>query len=254
MKRVVINKHVILLYDSIEDMPIVNFQKYNKFLLIDSGIGSSLDDFDAHITRQFKYIKENKLKELTQELVNTRQLMYLINQEISPKYLAFAALIAEMDGQRVHDLSDDNLKNLLDKIRTVKHSFVIRMLAKIKKKLDAELNTYFPTMFSSAKEKEAYARLRERTILELEGIITGKEKTDKIAEIDDFLLGLHKPKSFSGKDSVEVKYDKAFENTCIALQFKLQIPNAKALTVLAFYNALYEMNKMLKAEENRRRK
>jgi len=48
-------------------MPIVNFQKYNKYLLIDSGIGSDADDIDAHITRVAKFIKAIMPKSL-QEL------------------------------------------------------------------------------------------------------------------------------------------------------------------------------------------
>ena len=51
MKNLIVNKKVVRVYDSIDEMPIVNFQKYNKYLLIDSGIGSDADDIDAHITR-----------------------------------------------------------------------------------------------------------------------------------------------------------------------------------------------------------
>jgi len=39
MKNLIVNKKVVRVYDSIDEMPIVNFQKYNKYLLIDSGIG-----------------------------------------------------------------------------------------------------------------------------------------------------------------------------------------------------------------------
>ena len=38
MKKVVINNTVLELYDGIEELPIVNFQKFNKYMLIDSGI------------------------------------------------------------------------------------------------------------------------------------------------------------------------------------------------------------------------
>ena len=56
MKNLIVNKKVVRVYDSIDEMPIVNFQKYNKYLLIDSGIGSDADDIDAHITRVAKSI------------------------------------------------------------------------------------------------------------------------------------------------------------------------------------------------------
>lgn len=135
MKRLHINNKTILVYDSIDEMPIVNFQKYNKFLLIDSGIGSDVDDIDAHIVKVAKYIKANDEKKALAELQNMRQNIYMVNSEISPKYLAFAALIHSVDGKEVTDLSDDGLKTLLQDIREIKHSAITDFLAWLKKKL-----------------------------------------------------------------------------------------------------------------------
>ena len=74
-----IGKHEIKLYDSIDDMPIINFQKYNKFLLIDSGVGSDLEDIDLHITKIANYIQNDRSLAI-QELQNMRQAMYFVNQ------------------------------------------------------------------------------------------------------------------------------------------------------------------------------
>ena len=135
MKQMLINKKTICVYDSIDEMPIANFQKYNKYLMIDSGIGSDVDDIDAHITKIAKYIKSKDEKKALLELQNMRQSMYMINSEISPKYLAFAALIHSIDGKEVTDLSDDGLKALLEEIKQIKHSKVIEFLFWLKKKL-----------------------------------------------------------------------------------------------------------------------
>lgn len=135
MKQMLINKKTICVYDSIDEMPIANFQKYNKYLMIDSGIGSDVDDIDAHITKIAKYIKSKDEKKALLELQNMRQSMYMVNSEISPKYLAFAALIHSIDGKEVTDLSDDGLKALLEEIKHIKHSKVIEFLFWLKKKL-----------------------------------------------------------------------------------------------------------------------
>ncbi|MGN0558044.1 MAG: hypothetical protein ACI4IS_01170 [Acutalibacteraceae bacterium] len=135
MKQMLINKKTICVYDSIDEMPIANFQKYNKYLMIDSGIGSDVDDIDAHITKIAKYIKSKDEKKALLELQNMRQSMYMVNSEISPKYLAFAALIHSIDGKEVTDLSDDGLKALLEEIKQIKHSKVIEFLFWLKKKL-----------------------------------------------------------------------------------------------------------------------
>ena len=156
MKNLLINKKVIRVYDSIDEMPIINFQKYNKYLLIDSGLGSDTDDIDAHIVRIAKLIKTNSTKKALQELQNMRMNMHMVNNEISPKYLAFAALIHSIDGQKVEDLSDDGLKKLLDDIKEVKHSKIIEFLMWLKKKVSNELEVYFPGDFIDSSEKEVY--------------------------------------------------------------------------------------------------
>ena len=119
MKSLLINKKIVRVYDSIDEMPIINFQKYNKYLLIDSGIGSDADDIDAHIVKIAKYIKSNNNRKALQELQNMRQNIYMVNSEISPKYLAFAALIHSVDGKEVNDLSDDGLRKIVAKVSPV---------------------------------------------------------------------------------------------------------------------------------------
>lgn len=247
MKNLIVNKKVVRVYDSIDEMPIVNFQKYNKYLLIDSGIGSDADDIDAHITRVAKFIKSNNAKKALQELQNMRQNMYMVNSEISPKYLAFAALIYSVDGKEVNDLSDDGLKKLLQDLKDIKHSKVIDFLLWLKKKVTSELETYFPGDFVNPKEKEAYDKLKNRTLLVLDSIINDTDNTEQIELIDTMMLNMHTPKVFIGSESVEIKYDKQFESTCLLIAQKTSM-DAKKMTVLQFYNAVDNIKQQLEAE------
>lgn len=247
MKNLIVNKKVVRVYDSIDEMPIVNFQKYNKYLLIDSGIGSDADDIDAHVTRVAKFIKSNNAKKALQELQNMRQNMYMINNEISPKYLAFAALIHSIDGEELNDLSDDGLKNVLAKLREIKHSKVIDFLTWLKKKVNTELETYFPGDFVNPKEKDAYDKLKQRTLLVLDSIINDTDNSEQIDSIDMVMLNMHSPKSYVGSSSVEIKYDKQFESTCLLIAQKTSM-DAKKMTVLQFYNAVDNIKQQLEAE------
>lgn len=247
MKNLLINNKIIRVYDSIDEMPIINFQKYNKYLLIDSGIGSDADDIDAHIIKIAKFIKANNSKKALQELQNMRQNMYMVNNEISPKYLAFAALIHSIDGKEVNDLSDDGLKKLLEDLKSIKHSKVIDFLLWLKKKVTNELETYFPGDFVNPKEKEAYDKLKNRTLLVLDTIINDNDNTEQIELIDTMMLNMHTPKAFVGSDSVEVKYDKQFESTCLLIAQKTSM-DAKKMTVLQFYNAIDNIKAQAEAE------
>lgn len=247
MKTIVINKMVIKLYDSADEMPIKNFQKYNKYLLIDSGIGSDADDIDSHITRVAKYINIGDTKKALRELQNMRQNLYMVNCQISPKHLAFAALIATIDGEAVTDLSDDNLKAILERINTVKQSALVEMLMNIKKKICSELELYFPQCFVDAREKERFDRFRKRLLLMLDDIVYDTDSQEQIEEIDNWFYAMSNPMVFAGDNSAEIQYDKQFESSCLLIAQKTNL-NAKDMTVLQFYNALDVIKKQIEAE------
>jgi hypothetical protein len=129
-----INGHVVKIYDSIEELPIINFQKYNKFMLIDSVIGSDIADIDVSILKVLKYIQQGDIDMAVKQLDNMRNAMHLVAQEISPKYLAFAALLAEIDGKPITDVSDSNLRSILEVLNTERKSFIDAILLQFKKK------------------------------------------------------------------------------------------------------------------------
>lgn len=255
MKTLYLNNKLVKVYTDIDEMPIVNFQKYNKFLLIDSGIGSTVDDFDAHVTKVAKYIKANDSAKALQELQNMRQNLFMINSEISPKYMAFAALIHSINGERVTDLSDEGLKAILTSLKSIKHSWLVKFMLWLKKKVKVELETYFPADFISAKEKEAYSKIATRTLLELDTIINDIDNEKQIADIDLALLNMHKPNTFIGSESAEVLYDKQFESTCLMISQETSL-DAKGMTVLQFYSAVNTIKKQaeMKAKSLKRNK
>lgn len=247
MKTVCVNKLKIKLYSSIDELPIANFQKYNKFLLIDSGIGSDVDDIDTHIVRIARLINNKDSEKAIQELQNLRQNMFMISSQISPKYMAFTALIHSIDDKELTDLSDENLREVLERIKAVPHSKLIDWLLELKKKLEAELELYFPEDFTDVKEKDTCDKLKSRILLQLDSIIRKNDNSQQIKEIDDFLFRLYKPKSFTGEKSVEIAYDKSFESTCLLIAQKSNL-DPKKMTTLQFYSALNNIKKQLEAE------
>lgn len=154
MKKLNLGGHIVEIYDDIEELPIVNFQKYNKFALMDSGIGSSTDDIDSHILRIAKLIELDKDKAV-QELQNMHTSLYMAVSEISPANMAFAALIHSVDGEVVTDLSDDNLKSVMDKLKSGKQSVVDEASESVKKNLTMNLKRITHAFFRIlGKEKQ----------------------------------------------------------------------------------------------------
>ena len=129
-----INSKEVRLYDSIDELPITRFHKYNKCLLIDSGIGSDLSDIDAHIERLYRYISHDS-KLAVQELQNLRQSLYMVSQEISAKFLSFAVLVESIDGVKRDDLSDEGMKNTLELLKEMPNGMISEIVEALKKKI-----------------------------------------------------------------------------------------------------------------------
>ena len=242
MKVGKVNKHTVEMYDSIDELPIQRFQKYNKYLLIDSGVGSDLQDVLNHIERAKIYIKANPVMAAT-ELENLRQSIYLVTEEMSPKYMAFAVLVNKIDGEEMKDLSDAGLKKVLEILSEAKKGWLDGVLNSVKKKIDRELSLYFPGKFDDATQKEYFDNLREHTKIKLQEIISGEDMEQYRKAIETRLVLLSKPRIFWGAKSVEIEYDKQFEEMCLILAHNLQV-NPYSMTVLQFYNAFDYLKKL----------
>lgn len=251
MREIKLNKKKVLLYDSIEELPITRFHKYNKMILVDAGIGSDLAGLDRLIERVARYVKKNDLKNAEAELENMRQNVYFIQNNISPRYLAFAALVKSVDGVSCDDLSDDGLQKIVNMLSDENHKEVTEHLDSVKKKIDSELREYFPVFFESSSVKEYYDMLKRRTTLILNKI-TGKEKagSDEIEKITDDLILFNVPTKFTGKDGFEVNHDKQFEKTCLLMSENLHT-DPKKFTVLAYYNALEYLKELAKKQNKK---
>lgn len=251
MKTVKIGNHTAEVYETIEELPIVRYHKYQKYLLVDAGVGSTIEDVDRHIEKARRFCMLKDTDNAQKELENLRQCAYLIQTGIMPKHYAFAALVAKLDGRECSDLSDDALKNVLDTLNDAPNGDVTAQLSAVKKKIDTELTLYFPRVYDNGNAKEFYEKLRRRTLLILGNIISGKDTPETNNEIDAItteLITYAQPQTFMGSDSVEIQYDRQFENLCLTLSAQLNV-NPKAYTVLEFYNAFEFLKEKAKAEE-----
>ena len=250
MKKVKIGKHDVTLYSSIEELPMQRFHKYNKMMLIDAGLGSDLNAVDGHIERAVRFIKGDHRQEAATEMENIRQTIYLIIQGMCPKHLAFAVLVAEVDGKPCDDISDEGLQRIVELLGDAPVKDVTAESEAVKKKIDDELTTYFPEEFDSASEKEYYDIMKRRTQAMLEAIVEGEteERRQVIDKLTDELVCFTKPRSFAGKDSTEVVYDKQYEDMCLMLGQQLNA-DVKKYTVMEFYNAYGYVKKQQKRQK-----
>lgn len=242
-----IGKHVVEIYDSIEDLPVVRWHKYNKYMLYESGIGSDLESICSHCDRIARYINSDPAKAL-QEVENMRQNLYFIDYEVMPKHSAFAALIKSVDGKLCDDLSDHGLRATFMLISDGGIGEIEHKIASIKKKITEELSNYFPKQYNSIGVQDYYETLYRRVMLLLDSI-TGKEVDLKtLKELTDTLITYSDPIELNGEKAVDVLFDKSFERTCILLSQHLNISKPKELTTLEYCNAIETLQEQLKAK------
>jgi len=242
VKTLKYNGHKIRYFDSIIDLPIRRFQLYNLYVAMDSEIGSDVDQFDQKALRLSKLIATDpKAAQLL--LANMRQSIRFIMGNISPKMKAFAVLVYSIDGEPVEesDLAGDGIEAIIDRLNKRRFSFgmLVEALKSVKKNFSREFETFFPSTFDDARTKEVYTRLKERAKLILQTITgTVQDAGKRIEELEEYILTAIKPRQFAGKDGAEVQALKRFEETCIFLAQQGVSDNPRAMTTLAFYQAL----------------
>lgn len=234
-----IGKHTVEFYDTIEELPIVRFHKYQKLLLVDAGIGSDIAAFDQRIEKTRRFLMAGKPEQAQQELENMRQCVFLIQSGVNPKHRAFAALVTKIDGQDCTDIGDDALAAVTEKLNDVPESELTARLEAVKKKIDGELTLYFPALFNDSDVKEYYDLLRKRTLEILNGIVAGVDDpagSEIVDKLTTALITYSHPKMFTGSDGVEIQFERQFENLCLVLSEQLHV-EPKKYSVLEFYNA-----------------
>ena len=248
MKTITIGGHEVKMYDDIEDLPLLNFQKFNKYALIDAGVGSDLSDVNEHLVKAAKLIPVDPDK-AARELQNLQNNINMILTETSPKMLSFAALVYSIDGELNDDLTDEGLKRFSAKLELAAIREVNDALDDSKKKLEEELRAYFPKYFNDIDEKRANDWQRKRLLIMLEGIIDDdiEGSDEKLKKHEKELLSRYKPKDFVTKDSVAITCDKNFEQTCLIVAQKSGL-DPKQMTVQQYYSALENIERQTKAE------
>ena len=243
--------HKVVMYDSIEELPIVRFQKYNKMLMLDAGLGSDVTALDGHLARVSEYIKAGDLTNAYGEIDNLRQTLFNVQNGLTPHFMSLIPLMAEVDGEPLTDLSDENIQAVYDRLKDVTRGQYNEEYDSVKKKIEDEIEKYFQQGGPSAESKEYYELVRRKALLQLEFVEKGIDHDEEIREIDRQLVRFGKPMVFSGDKNREILYDKNFIGNCVAIAQNLNM-DAKQMTVMEYYRAmevLEEQQKELKRKK-----
>src|SRR5574344_1642421 len=223
-----INGHRVVFYDSVEDLPVTQFHRYSKFLLVEGGIGDTIQDIDRHITRIINFL--NDTKKAYQEILNLRQCLFLVisGQDVHNK--ATLCLVKSVDGKDWTDFSDSGLDELND------------LAMEVRGRIDENLLQYFPKVFEDSTQKNYIDLLRQRAVLQIGEIVNGDDNGAKIQGVTEKIYQMQNPKGFTGAESEEIRFDKQFEDMCL-LMAKEFGGGIKQYTTMEFYTAFERLTR-----------
>lgn len=209
--------------------------------MVESGVGDTIQDIDVHIGKVMQFLSVD-IKKAHQELLNLRQCIYMVANEIDVKHKATMCLLKKIDDKVWDDFTDSGINELYELLGggTLKEWDDVREA--VIGKIDSELKLYFPNLFESAKEKNYLDLVRRLTLLQLAEITEDADNKEEIEKLTKQIVGMMQPKNFEGTDSEEIAFDKQFEDMCLAISREFG-GVAKNYSVMEFYSAYARMEK-----------
>ena len=126
----------IELYNSIEELPIKRYVAYQKYILLDTCVGSTLEDVLAHFEKLDYFLQHNKVNEAKQERLNLHTGIYLQYEKINTTMLSFCCFVKSIDGQERKDLTEEGLQATSEILQETNITIgkLSKLLAQVKKK------------------------------------------------------------------------------------------------------------------------
>lgn len=136
MRTETINGIVLELYEDIDELPIINYNAYNEYSLLDHEIGSSITDITKRFEKLDTFLAKGKLSEAIQERKNLQFLFNNIYTGVDYPSMQFACFIHSINGERFTDLRVERIEALIKELsdQAVSIGFVKKVLNNIKKK------------------------------------------------------------------------------------------------------------------------
>lgn len=143
------NGHKIEVYDNTQNLPILRFQKFNKYLMLANEVGNSFEDYDARTAKALQFLQKNMVTEAIQELNNRRQAVFNAYNEYSPAGRGFAILVKKIDDKVYTGISPDELDEVLRHLEKVGigYDMTLKTMTEIKKKSNWNLRYIFRAFF-----------------------------------------------------------------------------------------------------------
>lgn len=110
MKTITVKGVEIKMYVDIRELPMRRYIEFQKNLLIDSGIGSNIEDVGKHFNALFQYLNHEKTADAIRESQNLYRNIFAILNGHNTKVTTLCCLIHSIGKEITNDITDDGLE------------------------------------------------------------------------------------------------------------------------------------------------
>jgi hypothetical protein len=127
----------VKVFSSIFEFRAGRHAEFQHYLVRDSGIGSGAEAIERHFAQTTALLAAGRTDEAGDALALLHYAFMDTLDKFNPKQLAFGCLVAEVDGRRCVDFTEDGLRRLITELSTagLTQGMVEQEIAEVKKNL-----------------------------------------------------------------------------------------------------------------------
>lgn len=240
MHELIKGSHTITLYRSADELPVMRYARFQKYLLMEAGVGADLESIGGHFAKLFEFQGLGMLAESQEETKNLYYNFYSILEEIHFPGLAFVCLVHNIDEWQLQDTSEESLKKCLQKLDAIglTQGDILAYIEDFKKKVHRELMYHCPAYFNDEDTLQFYSNVKAK-IAALIAEMEGEDVELRLAQLDRFFAEQAAPHVFdsASMENAAVSLDRNFETLCTILESN-GVTGPQHLTTLQFYSRL----------------
>lgn len=108
-----LKKTTVTLYETIEDLPICQYNLLQEYSIKDSEVGGGVDEILRKLTVLITLINNDLKAEAKQLVANFYQTIWATQNGVNFKSMQFGTIIHAVDGEPVNDYSETNLLKVI---------------------------------------------------------------------------------------------------------------------------------------------
>lgn len=245
MKEITLgSKHKVKIYDSIDEMTVARYHRWNQMMVLNEGIGLTPEGLNGRLANVSRLIDAERADAAKVELHNIAVALSVARAGADMQTRALAATVAEIDGEPTDDLTNDGLDKTVARLQEIiTKGERDGILDAVKKKIDSELSFYYPDVASG--ESEQTALMRNIADALLEEVQTGCDNSELIARLRKMIVEVMDVVDYA---NYERESDVAFEQMCLSIRETMHT-DTKGLTVMEYYAARKSLDERAKEYE-----